>query len=77
LAINQFLEELKDLLELSQDIELNTDLKSLDEYDSMGVMVLVAFIHKTFGKRFTAKELNNLTTVQSLVDLIGPENFTS
>jgi acyl carrier protein len=75
MVINQFLEELKELLELSEDIDLNTDLKSLDEFDSMAIMSLVAFIHKTFGKQFNARQLNNITTVQSLVDLIGADSF--
>jgi acyl carrier protein len=73
--VNQFMEELKELLELSADIDLNTILKSLEEYDSMAIMSLVAFIHKKFGKQFNARQLNNITTVQSLVDLIGADSF--
>lgn len=75
MLINQFLEELKDMLELSEDIDLDTDLKSLDEFDSMAIMSLIAFIHKTFGKQFNARQLNNITTVQSLVELIGADSF--
>lgn len=75
MVINQFLNDLKDLLELSEDIDLNTDLKSLDEFDSMAIMSLVAFLHKKFGKQFNARQLNNITTVQSLVDLIGNGSF--
>ncbi len=75
MVINQFLNDLKDLLELSEDIDLNTDLKSLDEFDSMAIMSLVAFLHKKFGKQFNARQLNNITTVQSLVDLIGNDSF--
>jgi acyl carrier protein len=75
MVINQFLEELKDLLELDEDIDLSTDLKELDEFDSMAIMSLIAYIHKTFGKQFNARQLNNISTVQSLVDLIGEDSF--
>jgi acyl carrier protein len=75
MIISKFLEELQDLLELSDDLDLETDLKSLDEFDSMAMMSLIAFIHKTFGKQFNARQLNNITTVQSLVDLIGEDSF--
>jgi acyl carrier protein len=76
MTIKQFLEELKELLELSEDLELNTDLKSLDEFDSMAIMTLVAFLHKSFKMQFNARQLNSITTVQSLVDLIGADNFS-
>jgi acyl carrier protein len=75
MIVSQFLEELKELLEISEDVDLNTNLKSLDEYDSMAVMSLVAFIHKKFGKQFNARQLNNITTFQSLIDLIGVDSF--
>jgi len=74
MTVAQFISELKDLLEID-DLEIDTNIKELDEFDSMAIMSLVAFIHKKFGKQFNARQLNNITTVQSLVDLIGADSF--
>jgi acyl carrier protein len=71
----EFFKDLENKLELSDPISSDTNLKELEEFDSMAVMSLVAYIHKTFGKQFNARQLNNITSVQSLIELIGPEVF--
>ena len=50
-------------------------MKQYDEFDSMAIMYLVAFIHKNFGKQFSARQLNQIETVNSLIELIGKDNF--
>ncbi|NLT01068.1 MAG: acyl carrier protein [Acholeplasmataceae bacterium] len=71
-----FLDTIKERLEIeSQDIDENTNLKELSEYDSISVMTLIATIDELFGKTFRAKDLVNITTVRSLMELIGMENF--
>jgi len=72
---SQFINELTALLELTDPLTVDTDLKELSEFDSLSIMSLVAYIHKTFGKQFNARQLNNITTVQSLMELIGTESF--
>jgi len=75
---HDFLEHLKELLE-AEDIDLSedTELKNstLFEFDSITVMTLVALIHEKFNKKFSAKQINSVTTIQSLIDLIGLDNF--
>jgi acyl carrier protein len=70
-----FYTELEDTLELSAPINCETNLKELEEYDSMAIMSLVAYLHKSFGKQFNVRQLNNITTVQSLIDLLGEDSF--
>lgn len=70
-----FCKELEEILELTEPLTLETNLKDLEEFDSMAIMSLVAYIHKTFSKQFNARQLNNVTTVESLVDLIGSDAF--
>lgn len=72
-----FLKELADLIEIEDELTLESNLKEYEEYDSMAIMGLVAFIHKNFGKQFNARQLNNVDTVQSLVELIGQESFSA
>jgi acyl carrier protein len=74
-----FFNELKEVLEI-EDVVLSeqTNLKSIDDFnfDSLAVMTLVAFIHEKFDKQFNAMQLNNISTVRSLMELIGLDNFS-
>lgn len=71
-----FFDAIRDGLEVeSQLITEETNLKELAEFDSIGVMALIATIDELLGKTLTAKDLANITTVRSLMELIGIENF--
>jgi acyl carrier protein len=72
---SKFLSDLGDLLEMSSTLSLDTNLSTLDEFDSLALMALVAYIHKNFGKQFNARQLNEITTVDSLRTLIGKDCF--
>jgi acyl carrier protein len=75
----EFFKSLQDVLEIDEAIALteSTDLKNTKhfEFDSIAIMTLVAFIHDKFKRKFTAVQINNITTVKSLMELIGPEHF--
>jgi len=76
MTINEFCAQLADLIEVEEELSLDSNLKDFEEYDSLAIMSLVAFIHKNFGKQFNARQLNQVDTVESLVELIGKESFT-
>ena len=67
---------LQEALELSVELKESTDLTKVEGYDSMSVMAIFAFADENFSKRLTAKQLSGITTVATLMDLIGMENFT-
>jgi acyl carrier protein len=71
-----FYDELIEFLEFER-VELTEDtvLKSLDGYDSMAVMSLIAFCDEKFAKKINAQQIQNLTTVGSLMDFLGREKF--
>jgi acyl carrier protein len=71
-----FYNELIEFLEF-EPVELTeaTELKSLDGYDSMAVMSLIAFCDEKFSKKINAQQIQNLTTVGSLMDFLGKEKF--
>lgn len=75
MSVTQFMEELAELLEIEDALSLESNLKDYEEYDSMAIMSLIAFLHKNFGKQFNARQLNQIDSVQSLIDLIGEDNF--
>jgi len=68
--------ELKEALEF-EDVTFTekTEFRKIDGYDSLHVMMIIAFVDSKFGKRLTAKQLFSITDVRSLMDLIGIENF--
>lgn len=76
MTINEFLTKLADLIEIEAELSLDSNLKDYEEFDSMAIMSLVAFLHKNFGKQFKARQLNQVDTVESLVELIGKESFS-
>ena len=73
---DQFFEELKETLEL-EDVELNesTNLIDLDEYDSLSVLSIIAMIDENFDKKLSGKDFQSITTVKSLMKLIGDDKF--
>ena len=73
-----FINELKDALEIEdedQEITLETDLRYLEEYDSLSVLAIIAMIDKNFGKQIPSADFTKVTTISSLMDLIGIECF--
>jgi len=74
----EFIDELKDALEIEDEdleITLETNLKDLEEYDSLSVLSIIAMIDKNFGKQISSADFAKVTTVSSLMDLIGKEYF--
>jgi len=76
MTIDGLIEELKEIFEL-EDVELTeaTNLKDLEEYDSLSVLSIIAMIDENFGKRLSSKDLQSITTVKSLMELIGMDSF--
>ncbi len=73
-----FINELKEALETEdedQEISLKTNLKDLEEYDSLSVLSIIAMIDKYFGKQIPSSNFIKITTIKSLIDLIGKEYF--
>lgn len=76
MSIKEFLGQLAELTEIEDELSLESNLKDYDEFDSMAIMSLVAYVHKNFGKQFNARQLNQVDSVESLVELIGRDSFS-
>jgi acyl carrier protein len=73
-----FINELKDALEIEdedQEITLETNIKELEEYDSLSVLSIIAMIDKNFSKQILSSDLVKVITVGNLIELIGKEHF--
>ena len=73
---DSFFKEFAEYLEF-EDVELkeDTNLNSIDEYDSLAQMSIIAFADEKFNIKLSAEQLRNITTIKSLMELIGMNNF--
>lgn len=78
MKIENFIDELIEALEIEdedKEITLETDLRDLEEYDSLSVLAIIAMIDENFGKQIPSSDFAKVTTVKSLMDLIGKDYF--
>lgn len=67
-------EELKKIEEIL-DVEENTifeetELASLEEWDSVAKLSLTIMLEEDYGKKLTSEDLKNLKTVKMILDLM-------
>jgi len=73
----EFVELLKNTLEINAgNFSEETNLKDRKEYDSMAVLSITALTDRKFGVKLTGDQFKNVTTVRSLMNLIGTEKFS-
>lgn len=70
-----FISELQEELEFDTQLSEDTNLKDLDEWDSMAAMILIGYVSNNFDLTLTADDLKDITTVSSLIDRIGVDKF--
>ena len=72
----EFIKQLSEYCEFSEtNFSENTSLKSIDGYDSMAIMSMIAFVDENFGVKITATQISSLTDFESLINLIGKDKF--
>ena len=69
----EFLQELGEIMMLEEQLELSTELETLDAYDSMTHLTLLGIFEDEFGKEIESKDLIALKTVGDLLALAGLE----
>jgi acyl carrier protein len=72
---NDFILGLAEELEIETTLEHTTNLKELDEWDSMAAMLLIGYVSNEFGVTLNADDLKEISTIDSLIDRIGSEKF--
>ena len=70
-----FLSRLQEELEFESKLEINTNIKDLDDWDSMAAMVLIGFVSDEFGMTLNADDIAAITTIESLIEKIGQDKF--
>ncbi|WP_396591188.1 acyl carrier protein [Allomuricauda sp. R78024] len=72
----EFIAELADDMEIEVEVTSETSFQELDEWDSMGMMVLIGSVLEKFEVTLTAEDITKLTTFESLIERIGVEKFS-
>ena len=63
---------LEDMLELDGgSLKPETELDSIDEYDSMAKLSLIVLMDDEFGKKLTGEQIREFNTVQDILDFMG------
>ncbi|CAH8182111.1 conserved hypothetical protein [Vibrio aestuarianus] len=65
----QFCEEVADILQLDDELNLETRLVDMEEWDSMAHLGVISMFDMEFSKLITNSDLKALETVQQLYDL--------
>ena len=72
--MNEFIKKLsEEVLEETQIEDLNPDtiIRDLDEWDSMCVMLLIGLADSNYGKSITGEEISKCLTIKDLFKLFS------
>jgi acyl carrier protein len=75
---NEFISQLVTFCELEipdDSLTATTLIKSIDGYDSLVVMSIIAFVDDKMGVNLNAKQIEEISDFNSLIKLIGLEKF--
>ena len=71
----EFISALQEELELEEVLGFETNLKDLEEWDSMAAMLLIGYVSNEFNVTLNSEDLKDMTTVESLIERIGAGKF--
>lgn len=71
----EFILGLREELELEAVLNGSSNLKDLDEWDSMAAMVLIGFVSNEFDVILSPDDIEEMINIESLILKIGYEKF--
>lgn len=66
-----FLEKFVDVLQAEDDIDFDTKLEDIEEWDSLSMISTVAFLDKDFSIKVSIEEVKNFKTVGDIAKKAG------
>lgn len=69
----EFLQNVKKALQTNKDIDLNTNLLDLNEWDSLGMVSMVAMFDEKYGKKVSFQKLMDVDTVNDLQKILNDD----
>ncbi len=71
MSINEFLEEMLDVLQRDDPISAGMALADIEEWDSMAIMGTAAFLDRHFNVRLSMNDFKGFTTVADIAKAAG------
>lgn len=68
--MEKFIEKMVDILDVEEDITMDTVLEDIEEWDSLSVVSYIAMANSSYGKKIDAGEVRKAATIQDLYDLV-------
>ena len=65
-----FLAQMADILEMDEEVNMDTVLGELEEWDSLSYVSFISMANATLGKKVTVKDLKAANTVADLYNLV-------
>ena len=69
MTIETFLVDFQDLLQREDEMDMNTKLSEMEEWDSLATMACIAYLDKRFGVKTTFASYKSLQTVADVFAL--------
>lgn len=73
--VQEFILGLQEELEIEHTLDISTNIKDLEEWDSMTAMLLIGYVSNEFNVTITSNHLESITTIESLIEKIGVDKF--
>lgn len=67
----EFIAEMQDVLQTDSELDADTVLADLDEWDSISIMATMAFIGKNFGQKLTIADFKAFNTIGDIAAKVG------
>lgn len=67
----EFLEKMQDVLQMEDELTFDAVLEDLDEWDSLAMMAVTAFLDKNFNLKLTFNDFKNFKTVEDIAKKAG------
>lgn len=68
---SEFLAELQEMLQTESPLQDTSSLEDLEEWDSLAIMILIAFFDRSFGLKYQYDHLKSCKTPADLIKLAG------
>ena len=68
---DEFLKEMVDVLQTEDEINFDTVLETLSEWDSLSVMATMAFLDNSFGVKTTLSDYREMKTIGDIARKAG------
>ena len=65
-----FLEEIEEILNLEEAVTMETELKNLEEWDSLVALMFQSFVYKKTGKAPVASDIASAKTIKDLYEFV-------